>query len=80
MKRHWIFRLSTVWCVSGVYSRQWRLFTPSPRLKVAMWRAARPSLSDTALVVMARRVEGMGTSFFVDRIRLTSHLGRPERI
>src|SRR5262245_14791101 len=44
-----------------------------------MWAQARPCLSGTVPVVTGRKVEGMGTSFFVDRIRLTSHLRRPKR-
>jgi hypothetical protein len=44
-----------------------------------MWRVARPFLSDSAPVVTGLRAEGMGTGFFVGRIRLTSHHRRPER-
>jgi hypothetical protein len=40
---------------------------------------ARPCLSGTAPVVTGLRVEGTGTGFLVDQIRLTSHHRRPER-
>ena len=80
MKRNWILRAFMAGCASGLLFGTVALVQAEPKAQRGdVARVARLCLSDTAPVVMARRAEGMGTSFLAGLIRLNSHHHRSEK-
>ena len=79
MKRSWMLKMATVGLVSGLLFGTVALGQAEPKARSGDVAGGKTLFVRSSPVATGHRVKGMGTSFFVDRIRLTSHHHRPER-